>query len=134
MGRAKKMTPGLKRAVARRYGFEPDGTIHAIECTYCGAPGAMTWQPVCTPVRLTGADHYVGSAVDFVETTMVYDHIVPIYLGGPHTAANILMACWGCNGSKGHRDLAEWQAWLVTPLGLKTEFWVRFWRYAGAVA
>lgn len=127
-----KMKPYLRRAVARRYGLEPDGTVHELECAYCGAPGTMTWQPAGTLVRLRGALELSPSPVDFVETTLVYDHVVPCDLGGPHKPHNILMACWSCNGSKGNKPLDEWQKWLLTPRGLRSPFWHRFFLHASS--
>lgn len=129
-----KMKEYLRRAVARRYGLQPDDQVHDIWCAYCGAPGSMRWRPAGSPVRLRGELEASASKVDFVETTLVYDHVIPKHLGGPHSAENILMACWACNGSKGHRSLQDWQTWLLTPRGLRSPFWVRFWRYAEDLA
>ena len=36
------------------------------------------------------------------------DHVVPLHLGGNHTASNIVPACRGCNSSKGKFTLEEW--------------------------
>jgi 5-methylcytosine-specific restriction endonuclease McrA len=36
------------------------------------------------------------------------DHVIPLRQGGPHEAANIVLACLICNSSKGNRTPEQW--------------------------
>lgn len=53
-------------------------------CAYCGRKGKLTM-----------------------------DHVVPVILGGPHTATNIVPACQRCNSSKGARPAPVHQPHLI---------------------
>lgn len=47
--------------------------------------------------------HYCGNETEKDQRTA--DHRIPLGKGGPHSASNLVMACWTCNSSK--RDLSE---------------------------
>lgn len=47
---------------------------------------------------------YCGS----VTADLTIDHIIPQSKGGPDIAANSVLACKGCNSSKGNKDVFEW--------------------------
>ena len=34
---------------------------------------------------------------------LTMDHLVPLSAGGPHTASNVVAACWPCNKAKGRK-------------------------------
>lgn len=40
---------------------------------------------------------------------LTIDHVIPILQGGPHEAANIVLACAVCNAEKGGRTPAQWR-------------------------
>ena len=44
----------------------------------------------------------------FVPHKATIDHVIPISRGGAHVWANVVLACWRCNMSKGNRLLTEW--------------------------
>ena len=76
----------VRRQVAARAGGKPLQTTDA-RCHYCGAAGRIHWITqswVC---------------LDRLE----FDHVVPEFLGGPSTVENIVLACRGCNRSKGSK-------------------------------
>jgi len=37
-----------------------------------------------------------------------YDHLIPVSRGGPDIPDNVVMACRGCNSSKGDKGIYEW--------------------------
>lgn len=61
-------------------------------CTYCG-------------VGLIFARAAQGT---YEPTKATIDHITPISRGGAHVWANVCLACWRCNLSKGNKLLSEW--------------------------
>jgi len=44
---------------------------------------------------------------------LTMDHVVPISLGGGHTASNVVAACSSCNTSKGAGPVRPYQLWLA---------------------
>lgn len=63
----------------------------------------------------TAADWYrclefFGNACAYCGATekLTQDHVVATVVGGPYTAANIVVACESCNKSKGHWDMPPW--------------------------
>ena len=57
---------------------------------------------------------YCGATED-----LTLDHLIPLIKGGAHTEDNLVVACRGCNSSKGAKALEEWletrpcsQAWV----------------------
>jgi len=38
------------------------------------------------------------------------DHLIPQFIGGAHSADNLVVACRSCNSSKGKRDFLDWMA------------------------
>lgn len=59
---------------------------------------------------------YCGSGVNFHDKRSAmggtYDHVDP---DGPNNLSNVVVACRGCNGAKGHRTPEEWGFRLLTP-------------------
>lgn len=55
------------------------------------------------------------------DARMTFDHVLPLKRGGAHAAANIVLACGACNGSKRHRSASEFFAWL----GREAPEWAR---------
>lgn len=49
---------------------------------------------------------YTGDRQDNAKASI--DHVVPLSRGGSHTWDNVVLACLGCNKSKGARTLSEW--------------------------
>ncbi len=84
------------RRRAKRFGcdFEPVNPLYVFErdrwrCKLCG---------VSTPRSLRGS-------ID--DRAPELDHIVPLSIGGAHTAANLQCACRSCNGKKGATALGQ---------------------------
>lgn len=82
-----------------------------------------------TKARLRGrdGDHccYCGCIMDFVvdrggmrrPDKATIEHIVPLAAGGPHSWANVALACWRCNTRKNRRTVDEWKAALDRQAG-----------------
>jgi 5-methylcytosine-specific restriction endonuclease McrA len=126
----RKITPAMRRQVARRYGLTDDGVEHNLWCAYCGAPGTMTWYPAGTPIRVAGDREATPAPYSFVVTDLDYDHVDALSKDGANTPENLLLACGPCNASKHDRPLSEWQTWLTSPRGRRSGFWVRFAAFA----
>lgn len=85
--RSKRAIPNsVRREVCRRYGAEP-GTKVDVKCHYCDHIGMIDWW----------ANYPYWPTLD-----LEFDHFIPESLGGPTTAANLVLACRRCNRSKGH--------------------------------
>lgn len=53
-----------------------------------------------------GRCFYCNQESEFFEV----DHVMPVALGGPDSADNLVVACRACNRSKGAKTLSEWRA------------------------
>lgn len=51
---------------------------------------------------------YCGVAAS--DMTLSLDHLMPRSRGGDNTDANLVTACFPCNGEKRDRTIAEWSA------------------------
>jgi 5-methylcytosine-specific restriction endonuclease McrA len=91
----------VRRAVAARYGCSPGETVN-VTCAYCDFKSDIHWF-----VGVTGRSNSLGWP-SFGHFEM--DHIVSEYRGGTTTAENIVLACRGCNRSKGPKHAADWRA------------------------
>lgn len=78
----------VRREVVRRYGAELGNRID-VKCHYCDFVGAVVWDDRCR--------YWPGIC------NLEFDHVTPEFLGGPNTAANLVLACRRCNRSKGHK-------------------------------
>lgn len=47
----------------------------------------------------------------------VLEHVVPRKRGGKNKKDNIVLACWGCNSRKSHRNLTEFREWWSRKMG-----------------
>jgi 5-methylcytosine-specific restriction endonuclease McrA len=54
--------------------------------------------------------HCAYCETDFAHDPMrlVVEHIVPLIRGGTDDLTNVVIACWGCNQSKGAKPVEEW--------------------------
>jgi 5-methylcytosine-specific restriction endonuclease McrA len=86
---------GERRRLAVRYGAAY-GSVTAVRCHYCGAPGVISW---------TLARYWPNFSLDI-------DHVIPELHGGPSVAENLVLACTKCNRGKGARLL--WPAYAVS--------------------
>lgn len=89
-----RITPEVRRAVAKKYGCEPGGDA-ICECYYCGAPGRLIWNK-----KADGSPSYWVSVTGGLE----FDHFEPEASGGESACKNIVLACRACNRSKGHKE------------------------------
>ena len=90
--RRKKAIPSFERAViALRHGCAA-GETKSVPCHWCGRVGSIHW--FITPRSVLG---WVATL------NLEFDHVVPEFLGGPPTAANLVLACRRCNRSRGWR-------------------------------
>jgi 5-methylcytosine-specific restriction endonuclease McrA len=53
---------------------------------------------------------YFGRCAYCPRPAETLDHVVPLALGGPHSAANLVPACNCCNTDKGDTPLIVWLA------------------------
>jgi len=90
--RKRHVPDSVRRHLAAKYGCPPGGAI-AVPCHYCGKVAEMMWWR-----RMDGKPGY---RVTFGGHEM--DHLIPEILGGPTTAANLVLACQRCNRRKGHK-------------------------------
>jgi 5-methylcytosine-specific restriction endonuclease McrA len=88
------ITQAMRRSVADRYGCLPGDRL-LIGCYYCGDPIIIDRT---NPKRTRFLDSRGRSFPEL-------DHVDPLFLGGPHTADNLVPACLRCNRSKGARRL-----------------------------
>lgn len=65
-----------------------------------GAPDAELFTLDEIYQRDHGICYLCGKEVDHASRTM--DHVIPVVLGGPHTRANVRLACRSCNSRKRH--------------------------------
>lgn len=86
----------VRREVARRAGAIPGETVTA-GCHYCGAEGLIMW------ARLSSGRP--GSWVRF--DGLELDHVQADANGGESTPENLVLACPGCNRSKGAK--VDWE-------------------------
>lgn len=86
----------VRRKVAAKYSCPPGGSVDA-ECFYCGAPGQVHWHRLSSG-RPSGWVTFPG---------LELDHVHAEANGGLASAENIVLACRGCNRSKGQADWIE---------------------------
>lgn len=88
--RRKQAIPlAVRRGVALKYGCPPGGRI-IVPCHYCGRRDYVHWH------RLSN-----GRPSYWVSFGHHLDHFYPEILGGPTTVENLVLACRGCNLTKG---------------------------------
>ena len=46
------------------------------------------------------------------ESTLTWDHAIPLFRGGRHSVGNLLPACKSCNSSKRDKTYLEYKVWL----------------------
>lgn len=85
-----------RRKVATKYGCQPGETVDA-QCYYCGAFGQVHWH------RLFGGRPSAWVTFPGLEL----DHLEAEVHGGSGAAGNVVLACRGCNRSKGSKQWIE---------------------------
>lgn len=69
----------------------------------------MKWKTPAKIARISAKTDGLCAYCGNLHEQMVLDHVTPKSLGGGNSDANLLLACWACNASKGVCTLEQFR-------------------------